>query len=72
MTEKIIHMIESIVGNNDIDVSLNSSLKEDIGMNSYEKVQLMGMLEEEFDMTISNKQMRQFNTIQDIIDYFQS
>lgn len=72
MLERIVQLVKDIVGNDEIDISLNSSLKEDIGMNSYERVQLTGLLEDEFGVSISSKQMRQFNKIQDIVDYLQS
>ena len=52
MLETVVQLIESIVGNLSAPVMAESTLKEDIGMNSYEVVQLIGNLEEAYDLSL--------------------
>lgn len=72
MLETVIQLIETIVGHPAIPVTAESTLKEDIGMNSYEVVQLVGNLEEVYDVTIPVRKIKSFKTIQNILDYLQA
>lgn len=72
MLETVIQLIETIVGHLAIPVTAESTLKEDIGMNSYEVVQLIGNLEEVYDVTIPVRKIKSFQTIQNILDYLQA
>lgn len=69
MFKQIIEFIELIIGKNDAEILAEASLKEDLGMNSYETSQLFGMLEDEFDIAIPAKKIRELKTIQNIMDY---
>jgi len=71
MLETVVQLIESIVGNLSAPVMAESTLKEDIGMNSYEVVQLIGNLEEAYDVTIPVRKIKSFKTVQNILDYLQ-
>jgi acyl carrier protein len=44
-------------------------LLADLGLNSYELVQLVCEVEEQFDIEIPDRQISGFKTVQDILDY---
>ncbi len=69
MLEKIIELIETIIVNNENKIVAESLLKDDLGLNSYETAQLFGMIEDEFDIAIPSKEIRDLKNIQNIMDY---
>lgn len=71
MLEKVAQLIQEIVGNADLSVTAESTLKEDLGMNSYEVVQLAGSLEEAFDAAIPARKIKSLKTVQNILDCLQ-
>ena len=51
------------------DITVESKLVEDLGLNSYEFMTLVGDLEEEFDVEVNEREVAKVNTIGDIIEY---
>ena len=43
---------------------------EDLGINSYDIVSIVGNFEDEFDIEIPEKDIRMFKTIEDVVNYF--
>ena len=54
---------ESIVINEDID------LKADLGLNSLELVNLVCVVEDEFDIEIPDRNIKDFRTVKDVIEF---
>jgi acyl carrier protein len=52
-------------------ISLKSRLKEDLGLDSFDAVELVIKLEKIFCLKISDEQMQQFKNVQDIVEYIE-
>ena len=62
---------------NYIDIDLNditeeSRLVEDIGLNSYEFMSLIGEIEDEFDIEVEEREVVKIRTIGEILNYISS
>ena len=67
--EKVKEIIVDTLGCNEEAVVLTANLKEDLGADSLDAVELNMALEEEFGLTISDEALVNFVTVQDIVDY---
>ncbi len=68
MLEKIINLVRDIIGNEQLDLRKDSLFKEELGMNSFEKVQLIGAVEEEFGVCISNSRARKIRDVNGLLE----
>ena len=67
--------IVDIVFEEDIDtdaITLESSLKEDLGMNSIGLLYMAMAVEEEFGIKFSNKDFADIRTVADVVAYIES
>ncbi|MDV3170892.1 MAG: acyl carrier protein [Candidatus Phytoplasma stylosanthis] len=55
----------------DITITHQTRLKEDLGLDSFDAVELAIELEQTFNLKISDEAMQQFKIIQDVVDYIQ-
>ena len=69
MLEKLRELLSEYVEVARDDITVESKLVEDLGLNSYEFMTLVGDLEEEFDVEVNEREVAKVNTIGDIIEY---
>ncbi len=69
MFNTIIDLIKNITGKNDLVLTEDTSFKNNIGFNSYELMQFIGMIEDEFNITVPIKKVKELKTIKNVIDY---
>ena len=69
MLEKLRELLSEYVEVAREDITVESKLVEDLGLNSYEFMTLVGDLEEEFDVEVNETEVAKVNTIGDIIEY---
>ena len=69
MLEQIKNIIYPMLPNKEIAIDENTVILKDLGMNSYDIVELICVFEEEFDISVPDKKVRTFITIGDIIKY---
>lgn len=67
--EKVKEIIVDTLGCDEEAVVLTTNLKDDLGADSLDAVELNMALEEEFGLTISDEALVNFVTVQDIVDY---
>ncbi|TVY12365.1 Acyl carrier protein [Candidatus Phytoplasma pini] len=53
-------------------IFLETNLREDLNLDSFDAVQLVIKLEHFFDLKISDEIMMQFKTVQDIVNYIKN
>lgn len=67
--EKVKEIIVETLSCNEDDVVLEASIKDDLGADSLDAVELNMALEEEFQLSIPEEALVNFVTVQDIVDY---
>lgn len=71
MIDKLSEIIKNYTGKNDVVIDENTVILSDIGLSSYDLVQLVCSVEDEFDIEIPDKQIAKFKTIGDVIDFIE-
>ena len=68
MIEKLQKIIQHYTCNEEIVIKNDTLLQNDLGINSFELVRIASTLEQEFDITITDRTLIGFKTVQDILD----
>lgn len=71
MIEKLTKIICEHTGNNDITITEDTVLIADLGLNSLDLVNLACIVEDEFDIEIPDRAIKDFKTIGDVIDFIE-
>ena len=69
MIEKLQNIVQRYTDNEEIIISGDTVLLTDLGLNSYELVQLVCEIEDKFSIEIPDRKIRDFKTIQNVLDY---
>jgi len=72
MINKLKDILISYTGNKDIQITENTVILRDLGLNSLEMIELICAVEEEFDIEIADKKIRSIVTIGDLIKIIES
>ena len=67
MFEKIKEMISNYVEVNPDEISTNSRFIEDIGLNSYDFMCMLGEIEEEFNISVDESEIINLHTKMDVL-----
>ena len=70
--DKVKSIIMEQLGVDDDEVTANASFTEDLGADSLDQVELVMLLEEEFNIEISDEEAEKIKTVQDAINYIQA
>ena len=71
MIEKLTKIICEHTGNNDISITEDTILIADLGLNSLDLVNLACIVEDEFDIEIPDRAIKDFKTIGDVIAFIE-
>ncbi len=71
MLERLKNLIYPIISNKEITIDENTVILKDLDINSYDIVEFICVLEEEFDISVPDKKIKSFVTIGDIIKYIE-
>lgn len=71
MESKIIDIIAEYLGKNKDDIKLEMDLMDDLNINSYDIMSLVGKFEKEFKITVPDRDIRKLITVKDVIDYIE-
>lgn len=72
MFEKIIEILEGFTEVEKEKMNKDSKLVADLGLNSLDVVNIVVEFEDEFDVEIPDEDIREFQTIQNILDYLET
>ena len=67
--DKVKEVIADTVNIDEADITLESSLKEDLGIDSLDAVEISIALEDAFETSIPQEELANFVTVQNIVDY---
>ena len=69
MLEKLTEIIREQTGDDTITINRDSVLLADLGMNSFDLINLVCVLEDEFEVEIPDRVIGDFKTVGDVMDY---
>ena len=67
--EKVREVVIETINCSEDEVTMESSLVDDLGMDSLDAVELVMALEEAFGISIAEEKVAEFETIKDIVNY---
>ena len=69
MLDKIIDIICEFTEVNKDNISLESNLVKDLGLSSFDITELVCRFEDEFDITVPDRKISTFQTVEDILNF---
>ena len=69
MLEKVKNIICEYQGLESDSINENSNLITDVGLSSFDVVSLVCIFENEFNIEVPDRKIREFKTIKDIVNY---
>lgn len=70
--EKIRELLAEQHGIDKEDITLDSELRNDLGADDIDLVEMVMDIEEEYDITIPDIEIDKFYTVKDVVDYVQT
>ena len=71
MKEKVIDIISNVCEIDKKDIKLDTNLVNDLALESLDVVDLVVAFEKEFNIKIDDKDIKQFQTVEDIVKYLE-
>lgn len=71
MLDKLTAMIREQTGDSSISIQRDTVLLTDLGLNSFDLMNLVCLLEDEWDIEIPERVIINFKTIGDVMDYIE-
>ena len=72
MLERLSKLVYNQTGDNSIEITRESILLADLGMNSFDLVNLVCEVEDEYGVVIPDRIIGTFKTVGDVIDYIEA
>lgn len=64
---RVISCVAAMVGIKEIDISVDNTLEDRLGMDSLDKVELIMAIEDEFDVMIDDDEVDRCKTVADVV-----
>lgn len=71
MFEQVKGILSEFVEVSESEILLESNLISDLGLNSFDVINIIVIFEETFDIEIEDRDIRNFVTVSDIIEYLE-
>jgi acyl carrier protein len=72
MEEKLFTLVARQLGIDEADISLSSNFMDDLGADSLDTVELVMLLEDEFDIEIPDDVATELHTVADVYNYLEA
>lgn len=69
MFEKVKSLLAEQLELDESEIQLESSFVEDLGADSLDVVEMLMILEEEFNVTVPDEEAENFQTVKDVVDF---
>jgi acyl carrier protein len=69
MFEKVKALLADQLEIDESEIQLDSSFVEDLGADSLDVVEMLMILEEEFDVTVPDEDAEKFQTVKDVVEF---
>lgn len=71
MLEQIQEIIQTFLGDSIAPIDCDARLYTDLGLKSLDLINIVGMIEDKFDIEIPDEALRDFATVKDVLDYLE-
>lgn len=72
MTNKLKEILYETTGLTDVEITKETNLKNDLGLNSLDLANLVCAVEEKFDIEIPDEYLRKLKTVNDLITFIEN
>ena len=72
MIEKLTNIIREYTGDDSISINENTVLISDLGLSSLDLVNLVCTVEDEFDVEIPDRAIKDFKTVGDVMNFIEN
>ncbi len=72
MLEKITEIIREYTANKELTLTEDTMILTDIGINSFDLVQIVCIVEETFGVSVPDSDIEKFKTVGDLINYIEA
>ena len=69
MDKKVIEIMANYLGLKEEEITSDMDLIDDLNINSYDIMSIIGKFEDEFDIEVPDEDIRNFITVADVINY---
>lgn len=69
MDKKVIEIMANYLGLKEEEITSDMDLMDDLNINSYDIMSIIGRFEDEFDIEVPDEDIRNFRTVADVINY---
>ena len=69
MDKKVIEIMANYLGLKEEEITSDMDLMDDLNINSYDIMSIVGKFEDEFDIKIPDEDIRNFRTVKDVLSY---
>jgi acyl carrier protein len=71
MLEQLANLVYDQTGDHSVEITRDTVLLADLGMNSFDLVNLVCVVEDEFEVEIPDRVIGTFKTVGDVIDFIE-
>lgn len=72
MLEQIQEIMQAFLGDSIAPIDRDARLYTDLGLKSLDLINIVGMIEDKFDIEIPDEALRGFATVKDLLDYLEA
>lgn len=72
MLDRLKKILSDNTGISDVEISPETNLKNDLGLNSFDLAELACAMEEEFDIEIPDRAIKDIKTVSDVMEMIKS
>jgi len=69
LDKKVIEIMANYLGLKEEEITSDMDLMDDLNINSYDIMSIIGKFEDEFDIEVPDEDIRNFITVADVINY---
>lgn len=69
MLEKIVNIIREQLNLDDVEITEDTSFKDDLGVDSLDLLELVMAFEEEYDIELNPEELEDIKTVGDVMEY---
>ena len=69
MLEKIVNIIREQLNLDDVEITEDTSFKDDLGVDSLDLLELIMAFEEEYDIELNPEELEDIKTVGDVMEY---